>query len=455
MEEVCAHGLGCKKCTKRKLCNDGSCNLCLQRSFVSHFRSREWSERNVLMPRQVFKRTNKKYWFKCNTCSHGFEKIPNSVTRKVESWCPFCSGDKLCEEKCQTCWDKSFASFDKDKVQCWDNEKNTLKPREVSKNCNKKFWFNCRECCHSFEASPNHVSTHNSWCPYCSNVKLCEEECKICLGKSFASFDKDKVQRWELEKNTLKPSQVFKGSIKKFWFKCEECSHSFEASPNHISTHNSWCPYCGRKKLCSEDCYFCFKKSFASHYRAVFWSNKNSTSPREVFRNANKKYWFDCEKCKKEFSTTPTSITNQDSWCPFCCESKGEKKLGEELDGRGIDFTKEKKFKGLKVKRSLRYDFYFVIDGKKCVIEYDGIQHFEERFFRTKATSFEDHKRRDLLKTQFCYEKGISLLRIPYTHLKKVPEILEDFLDKVVCSDVSVFYFKNKKLYSEHCFLIK
>ena len=36
-----------------------------ERSFESHLRSKNWSEKNEVNPRDVFKSSRKKYWFDC------------------------------------------------------------------------------------------------------------------------------------------------------------------------------------------------------------------------------------------------------------------------------------------------------------------------------------------------------------------------------------------------------
>jgi very-short-patch-repair endonuclease len=64
------------------------------------------------------------------------------------------------------------------------------------------------------------------------------------------------------------------------------------------------------------------------------------------------------------------------------------------------------------------------------VIEFDGQQHFEPVRFNgiSKEAAFVNFKKIqqiDLLKTEYCKYNGISLLRIPYKKIKKIPEILE------------------------------
>jgi very-short-patch-repair endonuclease len=76
------------------------------------------------------------------------------------------------------------------------------------------------------------------------------------------------------------------------------------------------------KKLCgAEDCNRCFDRSFASHPKAIYWSDKNDATPRSVFKGSDKKYWFDCDVCNHEFEVSPNKITSGNNWCPYCCSA--------------------------------------------------------------------------------------------------------------------------------------
>ncbi len=208
-------------------------------------------------------------------------------------------------------FEKSFASHEKAKY--W-NDKNLLKPNQVALNCNKKFWFCCNICSHEFDMTLNNVNS-GYWCPYCIN-KLCDkDDCNQCFEKSFASHDKSKY--WS-DKNIKQPRQINKNTHKKYWFNCN-CCLEFEIVLSHIS-RGSWCSYCSipPKKLCDgNDCIQCFEKSFASHNKANYWSNKNSSNPRQIFKSTHDKYWFNCD-CGHEFEAGLNHITSN-KWCPYCC----------------------------------------------------------------------------------------------------------------------------------------
>ena len=115
-------------------------------------------------------------------------------------------------------------------------------------------------------------------------------------------------------KNKLKPYQVAMNSKKTFRFDCPDCPHNFESSLGNINL-GRWCPYCAipSKNLCgNKDCNHCFKRSFASHPNAEYWSKKNNKNPNEVTLNSNKKFWFDCPDCPHSFDST----LNNNSMCP-------------------------------------------------------------------------------------------------------------------------------------------
>lgn len=107
---------------------------------------------------------------------------------------------KLCKnDDCDICYNRSFASVDKS--QFWSN-KNVKKPREVFKSTATKFIFDCNECPHEFECSPNDITGKNRWCPFCCNKKLCSDnDCEPCFLKSFSSHDKAKFWSKKNKKN--------------------------------------------------------------------------------------------------------------------------------------------------------------------------------------------------------------------------------------------------------------
>ena len=167
--------------------------------------------------------------------------------------------------------ENSFATHSKSKF--WSN-RNEGKPEDYALNSHQKCWFDC-ECGHEFDSSCLNLNQANTWCPYCSNKKLCDDtNCKKCFDKCFEE-----------------PFEVFKNSHKKYWFDCE-CGHNFETSLRLISFDNCWCPYCANRILCNETekCNSCHNKSFSSIDRSKNWSTKNKKKPIEVFKSTAEQF---------------------------------------------------------------------------------------------------------------------------------------------------------------------
>jgi very-short-patch-repair endonuclease len=231
----------------QKLCIDLNCENCFNNSFASHEKSQYWSSKNGdTTPRDVFNSTHEKYWFDCNVCGHLFESILSDIT-KNGSWCGYCVHSKLCSDlNCNDCFNNSFASHEKS--QYWSSKNGDTNPLDVFKLSNKKYWFDCNICSHSFYSSLSHISSkcNTTWCPYCSNPPkiMCEDlNCKNCFNKSFASHEK--VIYWSNENGDTNPRLVFKSTRNKYLFKCNN-AHLFKVSLYNIVA-GKWCPYCVNK----------------------------------------------------------------------------------------------------------------------------------------------------------------------------------------------------------------
>lgn len=235
----------CSFCALKKLCDDGNCTKCLERSFASHEKANLWSEKNGnITPRQIFKCSGKAFWFQCKDCTHHFRTpISHIVRTENDKFCPICSSQYICYDlDCKICFAKSFASYEKSKQFSLELN-NGVNPRNIFLNSNDKYWFNC-DCGHSFQGVPNAI-TQGRWCPYCCvpTIKLCDDnQCLQCYNKSFASHPKSTY----LVDKTLNARQMFKNTHAKHYFKCEK-GHKFNKQISLINLHFGWCPKCINK----------------------------------------------------------------------------------------------------------------------------------------------------------------------------------------------------------------
>lgn len=205
--------------------------------FDSHPKSKYWSERNLCEPCDVALNSHKKFWFDCE-CGHTFDSSLLNINQG-DAWCPYCYNRKVCGI-CDKCNEKSFASHPKS--ICWSN-KNKVKPHEVLKGSEKKYYFNCDKCHHELFISLKCITSKGNWCSYCSHQKLCEnKECNMCWNNSFASVERSKY----LKDKSLNPRTLFKSTNKKFDFECDICNKVFPCQLSDI-TKGVWCSFCVNK----------------------------------------------------------------------------------------------------------------------------------------------------------------------------------------------------------------
>lgn len=89
--------------------------------------------------------------------------------------------------------------------------------------------------------------------------------------------------------------------------------------------------------------------------------------------------------------------------------SKGNAKIKQLLLENNIPFETEKKFDTCKDKKEMPFDFF--VDNR-YLIEYDGLQHFS----KNSMFDYEYTHNHDLIKSKWCKDNNIILIRIPYTH---------------------------------------
>ena len=280
-----------------------------------------------------------------------------------------------------------------------------------------------------------------------------DKHCITCYNKSFASLQDltptensttKKVDCWDYEKNDENPCNLFKANNNKFWFKCDNCHHSFDSALSHVARLR-WCPYCCNppKKMCenNEDkhCITCFNKSFSSFdgltikgkKKVECWhpTENGDIKPCDLFKcSSTGKFCFTCDECNNNFHSQLDSITRMNSWCPHC-KNKTELKLHkwlkilEELyPNYTIIITKEYKKKWCrnpdpnykKKKEPCYYPYDFNIQIKELklniIIELDGRQHFE--YVSHFDNNVDERQVIDLYKMFQAFKNNHSFIRI-------------------------------------------
>lgn len=130
-------------------------------------------------------------------------------------------------------------------------------------------------------------------------------------------------------------------------------------------------------------------------------------------------------KCKEHGFFEQTSETHlRGSGCTLCkTKSRGEVKIKNFLLENNIYFIREKTFDGCTNNKKLRFDFY--LPEFNTLIEYDGKQHFKSIPYFGGEKTYVNTTKSDTIKNEYCIVNSIELIRIPYTQLKNITEILK------------------------------
>lgn len=188
-----------------------------------------------------------------------------------------------------------------------------------------------------------------------------------------------------------------------------ECSHGHQYEACYGTIHNGYgCPYCnGNAKLSYEY----VKKEIEKYgYKLLSKEYKNAITPLLIECSHGHQYWVTWNKFQ------------QKRRCPKCNSSTPEQIIFEWLDLHKILYVKEKIFKDCKDERYLPFDFY--LPNYNICIEYDGEQHYKDVSFRGNKTKLEYIQKHDSIKTKFCIDNNIKLIRIPYWEFKNIEDIL-------------------------------
>ena len=282
-------------------------------------------------------------------------------------------------------------------------------------NTRTKIKCKCKIDGHEWEATPNNL-LHGYGCLKCYNNRRGENK-KITHDEF--------VDRMKKINNNIEILGEYKGSHTKIKCKCKIDGHEWEATPNSL-LKGQGCPKCGIKSRVE-------KRNKTTEYfiNELKEINKNIEVLGEYI-NDRTKIKVRCKKDGHEWEVRPNSLLHGYG-CPKCNESKGEKRVAKFLNDKNIEYISQYKFDECKSKYKLPFDFY--IPSLNIAIEYDGEDHYrinkrsKNDTYERAFNKFVGTKVRDTIKTIYCKENNIKLIRIPYWDFDNIEEILEKELE--------------------------
>jgi len=139
--------------------------------------------------------------------------------------------------------------------------------------------------------------------------------------------------------------------------------------------------------------------------------------------------------CGEELLVSSTELrAKRKSCCAHCKTSLGCIIIETLLQENSIDFQKEYTIYDTYNNEPMqKYRFDFFLPSYNIIIEYDGEQHSKPIKYWGGLEGLKATQRRDRIKTNYCLDNGITIIRIPYTHTNIIiDDLLENSSFKVI-----------------------
>jgi hypothetical protein len=306
----------------------------------------------------------------------------------------------------------------------WDYERNKgIDPSKVTIGRHTMFHWKCRFVeDHRWEKSAHGRSRGKNGCPCCDGKKA-------VLSNCLATTHPELAEQWHPTLNgSLTPHNVCFGSNKKVWWKCSIAEdHEWEASPNNRTNIESGCPCCKGKKIVLSNCLATLCPEVAKEWHPT---KNGDLTPYQISKSSGKKIWWLCQECKDAWLVSASQRTCcYHTGCPFCKESRGERAVKLVLDNCDVYYLRQFRFKNCKNILSLPFDFIFSTKQREVgLIEYQGEQHYKPILRFGGEDALIQRQVLDQIKRDFCQERDLPLLEIPYWNYKIISQMVNEFL---------------------------
>jgi hypothetical protein len=270
-----------------------------------------------LDPTELSKGSDKVVLWLCNKsqCEHEHSWRSQVKSRALkDTGCAYCAGKIVC--KCN-----SFGTLFPEKASQWSEKNGVKSPFDYTAHSNKIFWWKC-------EKGPDHEwkgpisdrtrKDQHGGCPFCKSRRVSITNCLATKNPNVAKM-------WHPALNgELTPNDVLPGTPKRVWWKCQKGpDHEWKVPVGRLTsnaTSGSGCPFCQGYQLSVTN-------RLDVHYPNLVdeWHpEKNGEKiPSEFTTASNKKMWWKCSKCDREWKAAINNRTAKKPRGCAACASHG------------------------------------------------------------------------------------------------------------------------------------
>ena len=214
----------------------------------------------------------------------------------------------------------------------------------------------------------------------------------------------------------LNPNDYINMNEKNLLIKCGICNKTFTTSLSSQVNSNGSCIECSHIKTAEH-------LTLSSEYLDDLYNSESIVllNSNEYIANNVINLKFVCRECGEVFIASKANFDAGQTRCNKCARSKsdGEEIIESFLNSHYIRNIFQYRFDNCRDIKPLPFDFY--LPDLNICIEFDGPHHFfpvfgEDRFEKTQC--------HDEIKTKYCIDNNIKLIRIPYWDGHIIEELL-------------------------------
>lgn len=384
---------------KQRTSQNNSCPICVSLAVKFPEIAKELHPTlNKVTAQELSASSHTMVWWKCEK---GFDHIWKATVNNrtsMQTGCPICAGFRVVKSN-------SLAYVYPELAIQWVFNKNKgITPDKIYARSSKKVWWKCPEGDDHIWKSQIKSRAKGIGCPICSGRKVARSN---SLATKFPE-----ISSWfhKTKNGALTQSDITPYSNKLVWWQCPEGDdHEWQATVANV-VNGSTCPICMGRKITETN-------NLATMYPSLMdeWNyDKNSIDPSSISPGSKEKVWWICKRNNEhEWYATIKDRTAKASGCPICSiklnvsETKMLEIIKAILPNQEILY----RYKPTWLQR-MELDVF--IPSENVGIEYQGIQHFMPIDFFGGEETYIEQVKRDKLKKELCYNKGVTLVEVYY-----------------------------------------
>lgn len=255
------------------------------------------------------------------------------------------------------------------------------------------------KCGNVYQVTPNNF-LKGKRCPYCNGgivyqQNQIEKRIKELYGDEYTLLNK------------------YENAHSKLNMRHNICGYIWKTTTNNFLKGHG-CPNCNKG----------IKKTNQEFRKEVYDLVGDEYTFLEPYQNTHTKLNVKHNKCGNVYQVEPNKFL-LGRRCPYCYQSgssHGNEIIAKYLDEHNINYEREYRFEDCVYKRPLPFDFY--LKEYNVAIEYDGEQHYSPNDFFEGHDPFKERQLKDRIKSKYCYQNNIKLIRIKYTQFNEIEDIL-------------------------------